>query len=237
MRFATEGTRELPEGFQHDAVDDAYFRALLSLFRRPASPERDEMLTKYRHGHQRDKWNLLEVRETWKQQDELRRSTGERVTAILKADADPAQWLKEVFDVFGVLLGEQPGGTTAKMLGDVWARLQPGAKKKTPPKKLPQQKRGAPTKEELVQYWQAVCREKGAAFDLVEAEKCFDHYESNGWKQSSGQPIVNWKAAVRNWMRRVPEFQREMKQQDSVYGSDASYDLAAFTRRAVGLQD
>ncbi len=39
-----------------------------------------------------------------------------------------------------------------------------------------------------------------------EANKFYDYYESNGWKQGKGKPIINWKAAARNWIRRSEEF-------------------------------
>lgn len=34
----------------------------------------------------------------------------------------------------------------------------------------------------------------------VESEKFFNHYTANGWVQNKGKPIVNWKAAVNNWI-------------------------------------
>ena len=42
----------------------------------------------------------------------------------------------------------------------------------------------------------------------LEAQKFFDYYESNGWKQGKGKPIINWKAAARNWIRRAQEFNK-----------------------------
>lgn len=36
----------------------------------------------------------------------------------------------------------------------------------------------------------------------LEAEKFFDHFESNGWKVSGRAPMKNWKSAARNWIRR-----------------------------------
>tara|TARA_Y100000004_G_scaffold197110_1_gene269814 strand:- start:1908 stop:2555 length:648 start_codon:yes stop_codon:yes gene_type:complete len=41
-----------------------------------------------------------------------------------------------------------------------------------------------------------------------EANKFYDYYESNGWKQGKGKPIINWKAAARNWIRRSEEFKK-----------------------------
>lgn len=36
----------------------------------------------------------------------------------------------------------------------------------------------------------------------LEAEKFFDHFESNGWRVGGKAPMKNWKAAARNWKRR-----------------------------------
>jgi len=38
----------------------------------------------------------------------------------------------------------------------------------------------------------------------LEAQKFFDYFESNGWKIGGKAPMKNWKAAVRNWIRRLP---------------------------------
>lgn len=40
-----------------------------------------------------------------------------------------------------------------------------------------------------------------------EADKFFDHYEANGWVQGKGKPLVDWKAAMKNWIRRNIEGQ------------------------------
>lgn len=83
----------------------------------------------------------------------------------------------------------------------------------------------APTLDEIKAY----VIEKGLRMD---AEAFFDHYEANGWKQSNGNKIKSWQAAARQWARRGSDFG---KKQDSVYTSDASYDLGAFNKRAIGL--
>lgn len=39
------------------------------------------------------------------------------------------------------------------------------------------------------------------------ATEFFDHYEANGWVQGNrAKPVVNWKAAARNWQRRQKDF-------------------------------
>lgn len=50
-----------------------------------------------------------------------------------------------------------------------------------------------PTVEEIRAY----CRERN---NIVDAERFYDHYESNGWKVGKNT-MKNWKAAVRTWER------------------------------------
>ena len=55
---------------------------------------------------------------------------------------------------------------------------------------------------------------------FVEAEKFYDHFESNGWRIGGKTPMKDWKASVRNWVRNsstkpipeVPEMFRGMIQ-------------------------
>lgn len=39
-----------------------------------------------------------------------------------------------------------------------------------------------------------------------ESDKFLDHFEANGWKVGGKTPMKSWKAAMRNWQRRLPEF-------------------------------
>ncbi|MGV2332942.1 MAG UNVERIFIED_CONTAM: hypothetical protein LVR18_02030 [Planctomycetaceae bacterium] len=50
---------------------------------------------------------------------------------------------------------------------------------------------------------EAFAREHGLRFD---AAAFFDHFEANGWKVGGKAPMKDWKAAVRNWVRREPQF-------------------------------
>jgi hypothetical protein len=51
-----------------------------------------------------------------------------------------------------------------------------------------------PTVEEVSQY----CKERK---NSVDPERFVDYYTTNGWLQSKGKPIRDWKAAVRTWER------------------------------------
>ncbi len=42
--------------------------------------------------------------------------------------------------------------------------------------------------------------------DQVDAEKFFNHFESNGWLVSGKTPMKNWQAAARNWMINSEKF-------------------------------
>lgn len=60
-----------------------------------------------------------------------------------------------------------------------------------------------PTDEEVKAY----CQEKG--FDL-DAERFVDYYTANGWKVGKN-PMKDWKAAVRSWVRRDKERRQKSK--------------------------
>lgn len=57
----------------------------------------------------------------------------------------------------------------------------------------------APTMEEAKAYF----AERGCG--ELEAERFIDHFTANGWKVSKN-PMKDWKAAARNWMRNVREW-------------------------------
>ncbi len=49
-----------------------------------------------------------------------------------------------------------------------------------------------PTVEQVRVY----CEERG---NRVDPERFVNHYEASGWKRNRGVPLIDWKAAVRNW--------------------------------------
>ncbi len=58
-----------------------------------------------------------------------------------------------------------------------------------------------PRKESLYEYF----KEKKSS--ALEADKFYDHYQSNGWKVSGRAPMKDWKAAARNWIRNEKKFE------------------------------
>ena len=66
-------------------------------------------------------------------------------------------------------------------------------------------KNPVPTLAEVQAY--AAAQHPDSADAHAEAAAFCDHYESNGWRVSGKTPMVNWRAAFRNWMRRRPQFQ------------------------------
>lgn len=65
--------------------------------------------------------------------------------------------------------------------------------------------RKPPTQDEV----QAYCDERGNGLN---AERFCDYYAAQGWRLSNGQPMRDWKAAVRNWEQRAMENPRAAKE-------------------------
>lgn len=63
-----------------------------------------------------------------------------------------------------------------------------------------------PTAREVHDY----CQEKGYHINV---EKFISHYQSNGWKVGKNK-MKDWKAAVRTWVQRDKEYNRQSKQQE-----------------------
>jgi hypothetical protein len=51
--------------------------------------------------------------------------------------------------------------------------------------------------------------EKG--FPMVEAEKFYNYFESNGWLVGGRARMKDWKAASRNWILNIPKFAPKSK--------------------------
>jgi uncharacterized protein YdaU (DUF1376 family) len=80
-----------------------------------------------------------------------------------------------------------------------------GADAPAPAPTAAKKKNTAPTLAEVQDF--ATEQYPDSADAQTEAAAFCDHYESNGWRVSGKTPMVNWRAAFRNWMRRRPQFQ------------------------------
>lgn len=46
-------------------------------------------------------------------------------------------------------------------------------------------------------------------------DEFLDHFRSNGWKVSGKTPMVDWQAALRNWVRRNEKWSPQQKDNNS----------------------
>jgi hypothetical protein len=60
-----------------------------------------------------------------------------------------------------------------------------------------------PSFDEVIEFF----KEKKASTE--DAEKYFNHFESNGWKVGGKTKMKNWQAAARNWIMRSGEFKKQ----------------------------
>ena len=58
-----------------------------------------------------------------------------------------------------------------------------------------------PTVEEVREYAASYAEQKGLDHSAFDAERFVDYYASNGWKVGRN-PMKDWKATVRDWVRR-----------------------------------
>jgi len=92
-------------------------------------------------------------------------------------------------------------------------------------KESTKEKRGrfsAPTPSEVAEY----CRERG---NSVNAQRFCDFYGRQGWRLNNGQPMKDWKAAVRLWER---DEKKPTKASDP-YKPDPAVVRAAFERNGA----
>ena len=62
-----------------------------------------------------------------------------------------------------------------------------------------------PTLEEISKYF----LEQNS--NEVEAQKFFNHFQSNGWKVGGKAPMKDWQAAAGNWILNIPQFAPQPK--------------------------
>lgn len=95
------------------------------------------------------------------------------------------------------------------------------AKKKEPFRK--------PTAEEVAEY----AKEAGLSLDV---QAFMDHYRACGWVVGKNKPMQDWRAAVRNWVRRNGEFGKaaEGEAQETQSSFDTEDFFAAAMKKSYG---
>jgi hypothetical protein len=61
-------------------------------------------------------------------------------------------------------------------------------------------------------------------YPVVEAQKFFNHFQSNGWRVGGKSPMRNWHAAAENWMLNSHSYQRQFVQRPVNLNDPRSYD-------------
>lgn len=74
------------------------------------------------------------------------------------------------------------------------------------PHKQPSGSRGTPAQAKPENLKEVESYAEDLSIPAFEASKFFDHFTANGWRQAGGNAIKDWRAALRNWGRRVPGF-------------------------------
>ena len=69
-------------------------------------------------------------------------------------------------------------------------------------------------------------------FPLVEADKFFNHFESNGWKVGGKAPMKNWHAAARKWMMNTGAFSKSTSAKKNT--DDATNKINLKTQKDYG---
>lgn len=65
---------------------------------------------------------------------------------------------------------------------------------------------------------------KEMGYPLLEAQKFFNHFQSNGWRVGGKTPMRDWQAAARNWIINSQNFTKIPTQQTLNLSTPKSYD-------------
>ncbi|KGO82276.1 hypothetical protein IP98_00227 [Flavobacterium cauense R2A-7] len=77
------------------------------------------------------------------------------------------------------------------------------------PKKKLREKKGEATENAIPPQWQNVVQFFSECnVSEIEAQKYYNHFQSNGWLVSGKSKMKNWKAAARNWMLNSQKFNK-----------------------------
>ena len=132
--------------------------------------------------------------------DDVRLEPSQRVANIAVNDTVTVTVNDNVNDI----IIREGNGTTVPPPATGNSDLGKGKKKstRTPAPEMPQ------TSKEVENYMFSKMKNRwDVGFCNLQANKFFDFYKSNGWKQSKGNKIVNWHSAANMWVYREVEKQ------------------------------
>lgn len=237
LRKLAQKGEALPEAFRDSAADVEAYETCCGIFRDLSA----RLLGK---NELRARGNLARARYVAQKREELlqteiyntaleaqKRASQLGAALRKKWTGTPLEMIDAVCDYIAALEGTDVGAKIiCSRMKDVLLGASDAAQAEQKKKPLPQ-KSSTPTLEEVRAYF----REKHFSSN---PEAFFNHFESSGWVRAKGVRIKDWKAAARSWELREAQFapKRGGKKQ-SVYSSDASYDLEAYARTAIGLRE
>ena len=183
----------------------------------------------------------IRIYKSWNAQDAYKRSSQLGAALCKKWTGTKEEMIDAVCDYIAALEGTD---VTAKIIrGRMWDVLlgegrQSGETSQNLAATSQKEKAGKastkftpPTLQEVKAYF----REKHFSSN---PEAFFAHYEGSGWVRSKGVKIKDWKAAARSWELKEAQFAPTRgRKKESVYSSDASYDLDAYAKTAIGMEE
>jgi hypothetical protein len=74
-----------------------------------------------------------------------------------------------------------------------------------------------PSLPEVIQFFES------QNYPIFEAQKFFNHFQSNGWKVGGKSPMKDWNAAARNWMLNFNKFNPPLKSNSTNLSKNKNY--------------
>ena len=233
----------LPEAFRDSAADVEAYETCCGIFRDLSARAigKNELqargnLARARYVAQKRE-ELLQT-EIYNTALEAQKRASQRGAALRKKwTGTKEEMIDAVCDYIAALEGTDVGAKIIRSrMKDVLLGASSVSADALPPKREPKkQKRSEPFVKPTLEEVRAYFREKHFSSN---PEAFFNHFESSGWVRAKGVKIQNWKAAARSWELREAQFApKRGGKKESVYSSDASYDLEAYAKTAIGLRE
>jgi hypothetical protein len=74
-----------------------------------------------------------------------------------------------------------------------------------------------PSLPQVIQFF------KSQSYPIIEAQKFFNYFQSNGWKVGGKSPMRDWNAAARNWMLNFNKFNPPLKSGSTTLNQSKNY--------------